>query len=315
VDLRELIRPDYKRATGGSSLAELAAAAEDYGLYAMPVDKLTPTELRTCPYVLILHVKPSVGSQGYNHYELFLGNVGGQARIYSPPEAASLVAFHELAPRWDGYGLIISAQPIDAARVFAPARKRFALRAGLVLAAVILIRFIRRRVPATLLNSWQRRSGVSLCQSVTLGLVTLAFALAYHTARDEGLLANANATQAIRQAHAEDFVPKISVARVKRLLGADVVFIDARFRADYEAGHLDGAISVPVDANDIERHKAVAGVTKDARIVVYCQSGKCPFAGRVAGKLIQDGFSRVSIFRQGWAAWAAKERDGGQSQR
>jgi rhodanese-related sulfurtransferase len=69
---------------------------------------------------------------------------------------------------------------------------------------------------------------------------------------------------------------------------------------------LKGAISVPVDANDVERRKATARMSKDARIVLYCQSAGCKFAETVAVKLVDDGFSNTSIFRGGWAEWVAK---------
>ena len=128
----------------------------------------------------------------------------------------------------------------------------------------------------------------------------------YHVANDEGLLANTLATASIQRAHRGNFIPKIGERKVHKLLGSDAVFIDARFARDYKAGHLKGAISLPVDANDVERQKVTADISKDSRIVMYCQSSKCKYAEIVAIKLIKDGFSNISIFRGGWVEWSAK---------
>lgn len=53
----ELLKPEYIGSHRGSSLAELKKAAQDNGLYAIPVGKLTTRELRQSPYPVILHIK------------------------------------------------------------------------------------------------------------------------------------------------------------------------------------------------------------------------------------------------------------------
>jgi hypothetical protein len=109
IDPKELLKPEYIGSAGGSSLAELKKAAEDYGMYAAVVGRLTTRELRQSPYPIILHVKSAADKKGYDHYELFLETKNGQARLYDPPEPVRVVPFYELAPRWDGTGLIVSA--------------------------------------------------------------------------------------------------------------------------------------------------------------------------------------------------------------
>lgn len=75
--------------------------------------------------------------------------------------------------------------------------------------------------------------------------------------------ANATATESIQQANAGTFIPKISENNVQQLLDTDTIFIDARFARDFEAGHIEGAISIPVNASDQERQKATADIAKD----------------------------------------------------
>ena len=135
--------------------------------------------------------------------------------------------------------------------------------------------------------------------------------MCYHFVNDAGFLAHANATSSIQQANAVNFIPKVSKEKVGKLLGSNAVFIDARMARDYEAGHLEGSISIPVNAEDEHRMKAMAGIAKDAKIVIYCQSGGCPYAEKVTAKLKTDGFSNISIFKGGWNKWKTKDDEKG----
>lgn len=312
IDFVQLVKPEYIGSRKGSSMAELKNAAEDNGMYAVPLGNLTSRVLHNCPYPVILHVKSDVTSKEYDHYELFLGVENHRAKLFNPPEPVRLVPFRELAPRWDGNGLIVSAEPIDLGSIFAPARRRFAVYAAIAIAVILTVHYARRWLPQALLNTRRKLLGLSVAQGTALGLVALSFGMVYHFANEEGFLAHANATASIQEAHQGDFIPKISEDKVHKLLGTDTVFIDARLARDFKTGHLEGAINIPVNSNDNERQKTMANISKDARIVVYCQSAGCKFAEKVAIKLIEDGFRDVSIFKGGWREWAAKSNKGKQ---
>ena len=122
VDFSELVKPEYIGSRDVSSLSELKKASEDNGLYVIPIGKLTTRELCQLEYPIILHVKIDAMSKTYNHYELFLGTENNQAKLFDPPNPVKLVSFHELAPLWDGNGLIVSTEPIDTTALFASAR-------------------------------------------------------------------------------------------------------------------------------------------------------------------------------------------------
>ena len=306
VGFQEFLKPEYVGSRKGSSFGELQKAAEDYGLYTKVVAKITSKELSCCDYPIIMHVKLSMKSQEYNHYILFLGTKNSHAKIFDPPNPIKLVSYAELAPQWDGNGLIISAEPIDLDAVFAPARNRFIIYASILIAGILALHWAKRFLPVTLFNSRIKMMGLSITQATGFAILALLVGMFYHFADDAGLLANEKATSAIQKAHAANFIPKVTERKVHRLLDGDAILIDARFARDYKSGHIEGAISVPVDANDIELQKATANISKDSRIVMYCQSSTCKYAEIVAIKLIDDGFSNISIFKGGWVEWAAK---------
>ena len=275
VDSRALIDPNYVGSAAGSSLAELKKAAAD--------------------------------RKEYDHYELFLETKDGQAKLYDPPQPVRLVPFYQLAPRWDGTGLIVSAKPIDLGAIFAPARKRFIMYAVIAVAVILSLRLARRHwFPSADTSSRRRLLGLSIAQGAGLAIAALLCGMVYHFVNDEGFLAHANATDSIQQAHLTNFIPKVSKKEIHKLLNTNAVFIDARLKRYFEAGHLEGAINVPVNASDDERSKAMVDIAKDARILVYCQSSGCRFAENVAIKLISDGFSNISLFKGDWRKLAAK---------
>jgi len=306
VDFVELVKSKYLGSRKGSSIAELKKATEDYGLYAVLAGNLSSYDLSHCPYPIILHVKYGIEAGQYNHYELFLGTENGKAKIFDPPNPVKMVSFAELAPRWDGNGLLVSAEPIKLNAVFAPARKRFIIYAAIVISIILVLHWAKRLVPVTLTNSRIKVMCLSIAQTTGFIILAVLIGMFYHFANDAGLLANANATASIQKAHQGNFISKISERKVHKLLDIDTIFIDARLSRDYKAGHLEGAISVPVDSNDVERQKATAGIAKDARIVMYCQSSGCKYAEIVAIKLIDDGYSNISIYKGGWADWVEK---------
>lgn len=299
----DLIKSDYLGSIKGSSLLELKRAAEDRGMYAAAIGDMDIMSLHYCTYPLILHTKASLHEKDYNHYILYLGQRDGQALIFDPPTPVKLLDFHELSPKWDGNGLVVSSQPVDIGSIFAPARKRFTIFVAITLVIVLIVHRVKRWLPEIFLPSRGKLLGLSTGQTAGFAITALLCGILYHFANDEGLLANANATELIQRAHVANFIPKIDERKVHKLLDSDTVFIDARLARDYKAGHLDGAISVPVDANDLELQKVTAKISKDSRIVIYCQSARCKYAEKVATKLQNNGYSNISIFKGGWAEW------------
>jgi rhodanese-related sulfurtransferase len=307
VAFRDLLKRKYVPRPYGSSLDELARAANDHNMYAEPVGNLTSHVLRRSPYLMILHVKSGVDAEDYDHYLLYYGSCGSKANLFDAPSTARSVPFHELASIWDGTALVISIDPIDLGVLFAPARKRCVLWMSATIALIALFRLARRRVPRDVFDCCKYRFLLSTGQAVSLAMVAGIMAFAYHFFSDGGVLANARATQTVQRAHAGSFIPKVGQTEVRRLLGNGAVLIDARFGRDYQSGHLDGAVNLPMDANDVRRRAIAASIPKNSRIVVYCQSKACKFAENVALWLEDDGFSHVAIYQGGWVDWVAKD--------
>ncbi len=310
VNFNDLVKPDYVDSRVGSRLEQLKKAAENHGLFAVPVQSLTMQILRESPYPIIIHVKAKETSRQYDHYELFLGAEAGKAILYDSSYPVKLEPFHKLKPRWNGTGLVVSTEPIDIHTLFLPAWRQFAVIGILTAAAVILWHCVSQRWLSSFLSlSRRRRFYMSLAQSGLLISIAVVTGTAYHYLDDSGFLAQPDTIAAIQEAHISNFMPKYSVAKTHRLLRDGTVFVDARFQRDFDAGHIEGAINIPPNATVAQRQDALAGISKEARIVTYCQSVSCPYAARVSEALMQDGFYRVGLFRGGWEEWQAYNTD------
>lgn len=215
-----------------------------------------------------------------------------------------LVSFDELVSRWDGKGLVVSRDSVPVAGLVHQERRRLLFIAGPLAVLLFLMCGIRRHIPLPkALSSVLGRAGLSGAQAGTLAAVALIIGLVYHSVGEAGFLAYPDGVGATQRAHASDFIPRIDLRTAKQSKAKGAVFIDARLKRDFDAAHVEGAINIPVDANDAVRRPAVMRVSPGDSLVVYCQSVNCHFADIVAGKLRLDGFSSVSIFPGGWMEW------------
>ena len=98
----------------------------------------------------------------------------------------------------------------------------------------------------------------------------------------------------------------ITTEQAKALFDLRVPFIDARRSNVYEAGHIAGAISMPVWESDIDDRVArfyEAGRPGDAPLVIYCSGGNCEDSHMLAQKLWGIGYDNILVYLGGWPDW------------
>jgi rhodanese-related sulfurtransferase len=302
VDFRDLVKPEYLGSRKGSSFEELKQASQDFGLSAVSLSRLMPVDLKDISVPAILHVKSGPDKKDYDHFVLYLGEKNGKAMILNPPVEMSLVEFSSLTPKWDGNALVISSEPVVLSSINASSKKRmlfYACMAGLVVAAVYSL---KRFLPVV--KSLHLRFGLSIGQAVGFAIFAVFAGLLFHFFNGGGFFANAAAVEGIQKAYAGSFIPKITSDKMQTLVGhSNTVIIDARLEQDYKSGHIENAISLPINCSDEVYSKIVSGLTKDKRIILYCQSAGCQFAEKIALRLKADGFENLAVFKGGWVEW------------
>ena len=78
------------------------------------------------------------------------------------------------------------------------------------------------------------------------------------------------------------------------------MFIDARTRAEFEAGHLSGALHLPFEAFLSGRPDMLDFLMEDFPIIIYCGGGDCDASHQVERMLRSYGYEKVSVFEPGW---------------
>jgi rhodanese-related sulfurtransferase len=80
-------------------------------------------------------------------------------------------------------------------------------------------------------------------------------------------------------------------------------FLDARAPADYQAGHIAGALNLPIDDFDTYYLQVQPMLTPDAAIVAYCDGKDCDLSHRLMDRLRELGYHNVRLLVNGWTTW------------
>ncbi|GAB5555705.1 MAG: hypothetical protein Sapg2KO_52960 [Saprospiraceae bacterium] len=80
-----------------------------------------------------------------------------------------------------------------------------------------------------------------------------------------------------------------------------LVLIDVRRPAEFEEGHIDGAINVNVLDDNFKENLLGLGLDPEEKVLVYCRSGAR--SGR-ASKVMEDmGFKQIKDLKGGYLGW------------
>ena len=101
-------------------------------------------------------------------------------------------------------------------------------------------------------------------------------------------------------------VPREELLRRSR--ARDVVILDVRPAEEFAAGHIAGAISVPLA--DLERR--IGELPRDREIIAYCRGPYCVLAAEAVRVLRRRGRKRLA---QGWLPGVARRGAAGRDRR
>jgi len=87
----------------------------------------------------------------------------------------------------------------------------------------------------------------------------------------------------------------------KRLREGDVVVLDVRPKAEYHAGHIRGALSIPIT----DLRSRLKDIPDGADVVAYCRGPFCVYADDAVRLLAQKGVPAVRL-EDGFPEWAAE---------
>jgi len=87
------------------------------------------------------------------------------------------------------------------------------------------------------------------------------------------------------------------------------VIVDARSRAAYEAGHIEGAIRCYHYELDLCLDNLLAYALGAEKVIVYCNGGDCEDSKFMCQELVDQGvpWSTIYLYADGWQDWVAQD--------
>jgi len=109
---------------------------------------------------------------------------------------------------------------------------------------------------------------------------------------------------------------QVELSTVKKFFDAGAaLFLDARDPAEYEAGHIPGALRMTRDDALAEPESVRKLPAGGKPIIAYCEGGTCEASLDLARVLVEAGYRKVLVYGGGFPEWAAAghpvERGGG----
>jgi rhodanese-related sulfurtransferase len=124
--------------------------------------------------------------------------------------------------------------------------------------------------------------------------------------RDASFARLAEVERAAREYLGEDVEAIGRAELIERLRRGDVVLIDVRPEEEFEAGHIEGARSIPID----ELEQRLAELPADREVVAYCRGPFCAYAHE-AVRTLQTAGRPARRLEEGWPEWQlADSHDG-----
>lgn len=101
---------------------------------------------------------------------------------------------------------------------------------------------------------------------------------------------------------AQQAVPLIEPVALKAMMssGTHFVLVDVRQPDEFAAGHIEGAMLIPLDTLEAN----LAKLPKNVKLVVYCRSGHR--SGKAVTILMAHGYDRAVSLNGGYLAWTAQ---------
>jgi rhodanese-related sulfurtransferase len=83
----------------------------------------------------------------------------------------------------------------------------------------------------------------------------------------------------------------------------EALFVDVRSRDMFAAGHIPGAVSLPLDDVDSALEDFATKLSAEQPIVTYCSGRLCQDSHTMAQLLMERGFENVVVYIDGFPGW------------
>lgn len=241
-----------------------------------------------------------------NHWVLYCGSKGENALLSDGGGPIEPVSFRRLRALWDGSSIVISERPVQIWRIRAATVLELSVY---VLSALVFIFVIKSYCKPISrqgrLRRLKSRFAVLATQLTVLTFSAIAIGFTVERLHTRGFLDDEQAVAGIAELHTPDFLAGVSLRELRSITtrGEPVLLVDARWKSDYEEGHIAHAINIEPHATLAECESAMRSIPQSHPIIVYAHVAGCSYSDRIARQLYRLGYQNLRIFRQGWLGW------------
>lgn len=141
-------------------------------------------------------------------------------------------------------------------------------------------------------------------QSMVIVVISIIVALLLNVARKDGLTLPGDWSDEARLTldSGENLIITLDDAR-KMFEKRQAIFLDARPRSEYDAGHVQNAVSLPWDSFDEQFESVMIDIDEQMTLITYCDGQTCNLSHELAMALIDMGFPNVRVLVNGWTLW------------
>jgi rhodanese-related sulfurtransferase len=302
VDFASLLKPDFIGSPDGSSVAELRAAASNCGLETALIVHGDCPFLFACRYPVILYIKKTLADKEYNYFALYVGRTGDKLQILDAEEGVKVLSPAELVQRWSGVAIVLSRGVPNLVWPRIVSAMAFVAKGLVTIACVWLLALVGKALSRA---RFTRRGGQwrPLWGAFAIVFISIVVGTLFNLSGRVALITARQDFNEVLAAHVGNFVPRVGLGRVRAAVTSHAPIIDARYQPDYDAGHVPGAISIPVNLNTAGIRKELSRYSPSDPIIIYCESLSCPFSESIAARVINLGHRNVYIYQDGWVGW------------
>jgi rhodanese-related sulfurtransferase len=103
----------------------------------------------------------------------------------------------------------------------------------------------------------------------------------------------------------EEGIRIIGIDEARTAVESGVSVIDARRKEDFDDGHIPGAMLLDYYDMATYRDQVLPRLSNDRVIMVYCSEQSCDDSELLAKELYALGFTKLMVFKGGFAEWSA----------
>ncbi len=141
-------------------------------------------------------------------------------------------------------------------------------------------------------------------QSVCILALSTVLALGVNALRPDSLPLLYAEQSAVQLEDGSETIPLKDAAML--FLSGRGLFLDARSQFEYDAEHVQGALSLPPEDFGFLFEELRPQLEGKELLIAYCDGERCPLSHELADLLREAGFDNVRVLINGWSLWKAE---------